>query len=450
MIDSKQTKIMAIVVVAILVIAAVAAVVITNQNDSKSQSRDADTKFTSMSWADIVKEANGQTVNWYLWDGDVNVNSFIDNEVSTEAAKYGITINRIGIASPHDIVVKVNNEIAAGKTTGGSVDLAWLNGTNFSELKANGNLFGHEWAWTLPNTTLVNWNVSSIASDMGVAVDGYESPWGTAEFQLLFHATSDMKSVSFTNFSEFYDWCVGEGSGKFTYSALNGNDSFYGLAFLKSLLYELDNDGSGGWTQYSGSEAGYMRYTSDKWANKTESDFEKATEYLWAYLEGLSSHMYTGDGDYPVRSVINNALVNNQINVSFTYASAGTSAEIKSGVLPSGTSPVAMKTGVADTNYVMIPSNANSKAAAMVVANILLEPVMQAKWLTKTGNNVSINEDQINTDVMKDRYHENLVRDEGTYLTPQQIADSSQPDVTSGNVSNWLIKIWEKRIAAKG
>lgn len=442
----QKIKIGAIAVIALLVIAGIAtAVVLTNTGDDKNNSsKKVDTDFASMTWGDVVAEARGQTVNWYIWDGDVNVNKFIENDVSAEAEKYGVKINLVGVSDPAHIVTKVRTELNNGITKNGSVDMAWLCAAYFKELKENKCLFGNEWAWTLPNTSLVDWSIDSIQNDAGTPVEGYESPWGTSEFQLVVYDPSNTIEKMPTNFIEFMEWAKSN-PNKFTYCSPVGGDAFYGLALMKSILYELDNDGSGGYKLYTGTEPGYERYTPDKWANKTQSEFEEATNYLWKYLKDLDAVDYEGSGKYPVRSVINQALTNKQVLFSFTNASAGVTPEVRNGIIPRGSHPIPMTTGLADTNYQLIPLNATSKAGAMVVANILLQPDMQAKWLSQTGNNISISEGKMTPTMLK-TYNDNVDRDPDTYLTSEQIAASSAPDVTSSLIP-WMQEIWKKKIS---
>lgn len=446
----KTNMVIAIAVAAVVVVAAVG-VVIYMSGDGPSGTRNADEKFADMSWGDVLAEARGQTVNWYLWDGDVNVNSFIDNQVAAEAAKYGVTINRIGVGDMNLILSKVAAEVQAGKkVSGGSVDMAWLNGANFAYLKENDLLFGNEWAWTLPNTSLVDWNRALISSDMGLPTEGYESPWGTAQFQLIFSEGTQAVPASITDFTSLMAW-VKANPGKFTYPSLTGDDAFYGLAFVKSLLYELEYDPTLGWKEYDpaahGGVQGWERYTPDKWEGKTQAYFEYETRYVWNYLKEMEPNLYkVGTAvQHPLRSATNQLLKvdgTGGISLSYTYTSAGLSAEIRSGVLPATAKPIPMQTGVADTNYVLIPVNASSKAGAMVVANILLQPDMQAQWLTLTGNGVSISPDRL-APAQKDMYDDLIDRIPGSYLPDSTIEASAMPDVC-GHLTDWMRSSWTK------
>ena len=76
-------------------------------------------KWPNMSWQEILAEAKGQTVNWYMWGGSAKINSFISGWVATEAKKrYGITVNRVALEGTVEAVNKVLGEKEAGVNSG--------------------------------------------------------------------------------------------------------------------------------------------------------------------------------------------------------------------------------------------------------------------------------------------------------------------------------------------
>ena len=56
--------------------------------------------------------------------------------------EFGITVNRVPLDNTADAVNKVLNEKAAGRDSGGSIDLIWINGENFRTLKDADLLYG--------------------------------------------------------------------------------------------------------------------------------------------------------------------------------------------------------------------------------------------------------------------------------------------------------------------
>ena len=52
------------------------------------------------SWEDVLEQARGTTVNWYLWGGSAAINEFVDTFYGeTLQSEYGITLNRVPVAA---------------------------------------------------------------------------------------------------------------------------------------------------------------------------------------------------------------------------------------------------------------------------------------------------------------------------------------------------------------
>lgn len=68
---------------------------------------------------------------------------------------YDINLKIVRLADAADAVKRIQTEAAAGRKTGGSMDLLWVNGENFRTLK-EANLLQTGWAETLPNWRYVD------------------------------------------------------------------------------------------------------------------------------------------------------------------------------------------------------------------------------------------------------------------------------------------------------
>lgn len=82
-------------------------------------------------FASVLQEADGQTVQWWLYGGDDRVNGYIDDHVVPVAAKLGVTLQRVPLADTADAVQRVLAETCAGEQAG-SLDLVWINGENYA------------------------------------------------------------------------------------------------------------------------------------------------------------------------------------------------------------------------------------------------------------------------------------------------------------------------------
>ena len=133
-------------------------------------------------WQSILAEAKGQTVYWHAWGGDTKINDFIAFIGAEAKARHGVTLEHVKLASTADAVARVLAERDAGQTTGGAVDLIWINGENFAAMKAQGLLHG-PFAPALPNWPLVDtMGKPATVTDFTLPTEGYESPWAMAQF----------------------------------------------------------------------------------------------------------------------------------------------------------------------------------------------------------------------------------------------------------------------------
>jgi putative spermidine/putrescine transport system substrate-binding protein len=113
------------------------------QAASGSAASAGDVAPTYASWDEVLAAATGTTVNWYMWGGSDFINQQVDEKVGGPLLEqFGVTLNRVPIEATADAVNKVLNEKTAGKNSGGSIDLIWINGENFRTMKDGGLLYG--------------------------------------------------------------------------------------------------------------------------------------------------------------------------------------------------------------------------------------------------------------------------------------------------------------------
>jgi putative thiamine transport system substrate-binding protein len=128
------------------------------------------------SWEDTLEEARGQTVYWNAWGGDPQINAYIAWVGAQVRARHGIELVHVKLSDTGEAVARVIAEKAAGRTTGGTVDLIWINGENFAALKRQGLLFG-PFAPTLPNFRRVDTEGKpTTLVDFTIPTEGLEAP----------------------------------------------------------------------------------------------------------------------------------------------------------------------------------------------------------------------------------------------------------------------------------
>jgi putative spermidine/putrescine transport system substrate-binding protein len=315
-------------------------------------------EFDINNWESVLNTAKGQTVNWYIWGASDSINAFVDNFYGRELKeRYGITLNRIPIADTVDAVNQVLNEKQAGKDPG-AVDLIWINGENFFTLKQAEMLY-RGWAQKLPNGRYVNWDNPAVHLDFGHPVDDLESPWSSAQFQFVYDSARISEDELPRSYAELREWACAN-PGRFTYIA-PGPGGFLGTRVVKGALYEI----SGG---------------SEQWQTFDQAVWDNWSPELWKYLNELKPCLWRQGETYPKdESELVNLFANNEVDFSITNDITGAGRWIADGRMPETARAFVFDNYmIGDFNYVAIPLNAPNKAAALVVANLLLEPELQA------------------------------------------------------------------------
>ena len=139
----------------------------------------------SSDWEAVLAEADGQSVNWYMYGGDDTLNAFVDDVVTPRLADLGVSLNQVRIDDTAEAVNKVLGEKQAGRTEGGSVDAIWINGENFAT-GVQADLWRCGWSQDLPNARYVDLDAPEVATDFGTPVDGCEAAWQQANSALVY------------------------------------------------------------------------------------------------------------------------------------------------------------------------------------------------------------------------------------------------------------------------
>lgn len=307
-------------------------------------------------WQDTLAEARGQTVYWNAWGGDERTNDFISWVGARTEALYGVSVEQVKLTDTAEAVTRVISEKAAGRDTGGSVDLIWINGPNFLTMKQQGLLFG-PFVSDLPNSKYLDLSPASPASvDFTVPVEGYESPWRLAKF--VFNYDSARVDDPPRSMAAMADWAAAH-PGRLTHPAVS---NFMGATFLKQALIELAPD------------------PSVLQQPVTDAAFAAATAPLWDWYDRLRPNLWRGGATYPENQSVQQQMLNDgEVDIAMSFDPASTAAAIKAGLLPATARVFVPEAGsIGNISFVAIPYNATHSAGAQVVANFLLDPATQA------------------------------------------------------------------------
>lgn len=305
----------------------------------------------ALSWDEVTAAARGTEVVWAMWGGDERINAWVDGFVAQSLKdQYGLTLRRV----PMDAAVFVNklaNEKAANRAPG-SLDLLWINGENFKRAKAEGLLYG-PFAERLPHFAYVN--PAAVERDFGTPVEGYEAPYGRAQFVLDYDSARVSQAPA--SFAELEAW-VRANPGRFTYPQI---PDFTGSAFIRQAFYEL-----GG---------GVQNFTQG-W---DQARFDAAAPALWAYLNRIKPFLWQQGRSYPAGKAELDALFERgEVDFNLSYHAGGAQGLVLAGRYPHTVRTAVFRgNSLSNIHYTAVPFNAPNKAGALVLANFLLSPAAQ-------------------------------------------------------------------------
>ena len=309
--------------------------------------------IVNLSWEQIEEKARGTTVNLMMWAGDPLINAYMQDYVRPALeAQYGIKLE-IASGQGSTIVQNLMAELQAGVAES-ELDLVWINGETFYQLRQLDALFG-PWTDKLPNARYIDFENPFIGTDFQQAVDGYECPWGNVQMALIYDtlkvAAPPQNRVELLQFAKV-------NPGRFTF-----DNQFTGLTFLKVLLTDI----AGGPGALNGpfDEEKYRAYSSQLW------DYLRALKpYLWR--EGLTFP----EGVAPMHQMF----ANGELFFSMSINDCEVDNKILQGVFPETARAYVWEAGtIQNSHYMGISQRSSNKAAAMVVCNFLISPEAQYK-----------------------------------------------------------------------
>lgn len=301
-------------------------------------------------FAELLRQAKGSEVKWYMWGGSTTVNSWVDGYVAPAVKeKFGITLKRV----PADAAVFINKLLAEKQAGGkGSMDLLWINGENFKNAMENGLLQGPITP-LLPNFRLID--PAGVEFDFGYPVGGYEAPFGRAQF--VFEYDSAKVPNPPRTFADLKQW-VKDNPGKFTYPK---PPDFTGSAFVRQVFYAV----SGGHDQYL--------------KGVDQALYTERSPALWAYLNDIKPFLWQQGTTYPKDiAALDTLFERGEVLFNMSYHQASAQSKILQGRYKNTVRTMVMNDGsIYNTHFTAVPYNAPNRAGALVVADFLMSPEAQ-------------------------------------------------------------------------
>ena len=322
------------------------------------------TALVTLPWDQVVEQARGGTVNFFMWGGSDSINQYVSGYIGgILKADYDITLNRIGLTDTVEAVNIVLGEKEAGVTDKGSVDMIWINGENFRTLR-QGDMVWCGYTDALPNNALINWDNPAIANDFGVPVQGCEVPWSKAQFAFA-HNSATLPNPP-KSIPELIAW-IKSNPGQFTYPA---PPDFNGGVFVRHVFYHA----AGGAENLLGPF--------------DQAKYDAAAMKTWAILNDLEPYLWREGKTYPNSiTALDQLFANSEVALTFNYDASQFGLAVQNASFPETVRSYGLTDGtIGNTNYTAIPFNSPNKAAAMVLQNLLLsgpaqvEKAMPAAW----------------------------------------------------------------------
>lgn len=307
-------------------------------------------------WNAIENRAKGQTVYFNAWGGSQPINAYIQWAAAQVQQRFGVKVEHVKVTDTADVVKRVRNEKAAGKTQG-TVDLVWINGENFLAMKRESLLFG-PFAEQLPHFTLVDTQGKPTTRlDFAEPTEGFEAPWGMA--QLTFLADSQRTPEPPRSLPGLLAFAKAH-PGRVTYPR---PPNFHGTTFVKQVLMDVTPQ------------------RSALYRPVTDAAFAKTTAPLWIALDALHPYLWRAGKQFPLSAEAQRQMfADGELLLALTFNPNEAANEIAAGRLAPSVISYQLDGGtIANTHFLAIPVNASAKEGAQVLANFLLSPEAQAR-----------------------------------------------------------------------
>ena len=374
----------------------------------------------------MLAEADGQSVNWYMYGGDDTLNAFVDDVVTPRLADLGVSLNQVRIDDTAEAVNKVLGEKQAGRTEGGSVDAIWINGENFAT-GVQADLWRCGWSQDLPNARYVDLDAPEVATDFGTPVDGCEAAWQQANSALVYDSAvldeDDVASVD-----SLFAWAEAE-PGRLAYPA---PPDFFGSMAVRTVLYDT---------------IGGPDSLLDGEPDPSSAAFTDATAATFERLNEIEPSLWRGGETYPQsQDDIEKLYSDGEISAFFTYGPGAVGTQVADGLYPDSTREAVLSVGnISNVSFVTIPANAAHQAGALVLANVLQEPEVQLALFEANGVYPAIDVASTPTDV-QDAFA--AVETSPSVLPLDELLADARPELASAYLAaiedGWLAEVQQK------
>jgi putative spermidine/putrescine transport system substrate-binding protein len=306
-------------------------------------------------WEQIEQAAKGSTVRMMMWQGDPLINRYMSTWVVPEVKRrFGITLD----VAPWEVgeIPKIFMAEIEANQQYSSLDIGWINGENFFQVKKIGGLFG-PFAKRLPNAELIDFQNPFIGMDFQQPVDGLECPWGNVQQCIIYDSVRTPQPPRTLTELEAY---VKAHPGKFTIPY-----EFTGMTLMKAWLIALAGD-----------------------KNALNGPFDEAkyaalSGQLFEYINRIKPYFWRKGETFPESlAAMHQMFANGELDFTMSNNDNEVDNKILQNIFPGTAKSFVFETGaIQNSHYLAIPKRARNQAGAMTVINFLISPEAQLQKL---------------------------------------------------------------------
>lgn len=375
-------------------------------------------------WEEVLAEARGQTVDWFMYGGDQRLNEVVEGVVTDRLADLDVTLRQVRISDTADAVDQVLGEVQAGRTSGGSVDAVWVNGENFAT-GVQAGLWRCGWAEDLPNAQYVDLDAPEVRTDFGVPTRGCEAAWQRATSALVYDGAA-LEEADVVSLDALLAWAE-RNPGRFTYAA---PPDFTGSMAVRTFFYDT-----------AGPEAVLERLGGTE---VDEESYADLTAPLWERLEEVEPSLWRSGETYPQsQEQVEQLFADGEISAYLTYGPGAVGPLVEQGVFPDTTRQAVLSVGgIANVSFVAIPANAADQAGALVLANVLQDPEVQLAAYETAGVFPVVEIDRLGP-ALQARF--DAAAPPPALLSPEELAEDTLPELSAAYLQR-IEEDWEREV----
>lgn len=370
----------------------------------------------------INRPKTDNTVTIYGWGGDQRVNEWIDNELAPYAfERYGIEVVRVPM-NIDEILMKLTNE--KNYSNNGSIDVIWINGENFYYAKQYDLLYGPFLDKIENAQKYVDLEGPEATVDFGYPTEGYEAPWGKAQFVLVHD--KELVPEPPKNSQELKNLVINN-PGKFTYPEAT---DFVGSAFIRTVIYDI---------------VGYENIRD------LPADYEKVKKAIMPamnYLNEIKPYLWKEGKTYPKDSAqLDGLYQDKEVYIAMDYNANKALSKVVDKSWSESTETFVWENGTPfNTHFLAIAANAPHVENSMKLIEAALSPEMQISKANVGGwGDLPVLEYDKLSEAEQKNLNEALTPSEqyeNSILSYDELSKHKQPEIRADLVTI-IEKVWE-------